>query len=98
MYGKNFKVDNMVVYIAITYGLFLSLAMIFNNAATSIRIFKKQLALSLLLLLIMGSIGFLLISKYAVFGAFFILFLCSVIQSLTLAILIKNKIKRGFIF
>ncbi|HGS4564177.1 TPA: lipopolysaccharide biosynthesis protein [Vibrio cholerae] len=98
LYGKNFKVDDMVVYIAITYGLFLSLAMIFNNAATSIRIFKKQLALSLLLLLIMGSIGFLLISKYAVFGAFFILFLCSVIQSLTLAILIKNKIKRGFIF
>ncbi|WP_324036674.1 lipopolysaccharide biosynthesis protein [Aeromonas caviae] len=92
IYGNDFIVDNATVILAIIYGFCLCTAMVFNNAATAVKIFNRQLYISLTLCVFMLSIGGYLINLYSVSGAFISLIISSMAQSLLLAGLVSKRL------
>lgn len=95
IYGHDFLVEKSTVILAILYGFTLCIAMVVNNAATAVKIFNRQLYISFLLCVFMLSIGGYLIKLYGVSGAFISLIICSMAQSLLLAVLVSKKLSNN---
>ncbi|MEZ9903894.1 lipopolysaccharide biosynthesis protein [Vibrio breoganii] len=77
IYGSEFKVNSLTVYLCILYGSLLCMAMVMNNALTSLKKFRAQLNNSFLLNIMSFTLSLIIIPSKHIDGAFVVLiFVC----------------------
>lgn len=90
VYGDSFNVDSSTVYAAIFFSLFLSFAMILNTALTSLSEFNFQFKISTVLTVLSFVLSYIFITnmRLDVLGAFIVLCISCILQSILIVIAI----------